>query len=405
MKSAESPHVILVVDDEPVNIRRVVECLGGMHRILSARSGKQAFKVMEKEMPDLVLLDISMPGMDGYEMCERLKADPGMRGVPVIFLTGMSGQENEFKGLRHGAVDYITKPFPLEILRARVETHLALKLARERLQNYNYALEAQVELRTQELREAHERLKVLDRAKLQFLDAIAHELRTPANGVLGLAEIALWELARYQENSQMENAFFQSKERLIRMIESAEFLVGLQFEEHVKEESVEVLKIMEFGLYTAEKDYHDFGVPISCDIKQGKVCGCERLLRFAIKPLFGAGIKLSSRGEPLRVSGCVEGEHYTIDFCMVSDPIPQAVLDRFFDLGSEHRSASQVEELGLSIPVAYEVICWLGGSVSIKQVDQERGWYCMTVMLPLAQSEDLEQASNVIASGGINDSE
>jgi len=143
---------VLVVDDTPDNLAMMAELLGERYRVKVANSGERALKAMQADpLPDLVLLDIMMPGMDGYEVCRRLKASALTRDVPVIFLTARSDVQDERMGLEMGAVDYITKPISPPILQARVQTHLALKATADFLRNKNDYLEREVALRTLEL--------------------------------------------------------------------------------------------------------------------------------------------------------------------------------------------------------------------------------------------------------------
>ncbi len=133
---SETKHTILLVDDHPPNIYLLAEALMEDHEIVVATNGHQALEIAAQEpRPDLILLDILMPGMDGYEVCDRLKGDAQTKPIPVIFITAKSGEEDETRGLGCGAVDYITKPFSMPIVRARVRTHLELKKHRDRLEN------------------------------------------------------------------------------------------------------------------------------------------------------------------------------------------------------------------------------------------------------------------------------
>jgi diguanylate cyclase (GGDEF)-like protein len=126
---------ILIVDDIPANIKVLGESLKADYRIRLATDGEKALKMATSTSPpDIILLDIVMPRMDGYEVCRRLKEDPTSRNIPVIFITAMTEEEDETKGLAYGAVDYITKPFSLPIVRARVKTHLELKRHRDTLE-------------------------------------------------------------------------------------------------------------------------------------------------------------------------------------------------------------------------------------------------------------------------------
>lgn len=118
---------LLLVDDQPVNIQALYQVFAPDHQVLAATDGPKALAIAHKQQPDLVLLDLVMPGMDGFEVCRRLKQDPSTRDIPVIFLTASSDPESEEQGLDAGAVDFIAKPFNSKIVKARVKTHVTLK--------------------------------------------------------------------------------------------------------------------------------------------------------------------------------------------------------------------------------------------------------------------------------------
>ncbi len=129
--SPENLPRILVVDDSPSNLRVLVESLREDHKILVATSGELALDLIARERPDLILLDVVMPGLSGYEVCRRLKQGLRTRGIPVIFVTGRSEEQDETEGFELGAVDYITKPFRVPVVRARIRNHLELKRLRD----------------------------------------------------------------------------------------------------------------------------------------------------------------------------------------------------------------------------------------------------------------------------------
>jgi diguanylate cyclase (GGDEF)-like protein len=127
---------ILIVDDAPENIKMLAHVLKPNYSVSFAVNGENALKIAASEPPpDLILLDIIMPGIDGYEVCRRLKSDRRTQNIPVIFITSMNEEADETKGLELGAVDYITKPFSMAIVRARVKTHLELKIHRDMLEH------------------------------------------------------------------------------------------------------------------------------------------------------------------------------------------------------------------------------------------------------------------------------
>ncbi|WP_298441320.1 two-component system response regulator [uncultured Ferrimonas sp.] len=151
----ENKHTILVVDDTPENIDVLRGILHPKYRIKAAISGERALKVARSEpQPDMILLDVMMPGMDGYEVCRRLKQDPLTADIPVIFVTAKDSVQDETHGLEIGAIDYITKPVRPAIVKIRVQTHLALRDQTDHLENL-------VQQRTSELNQS--RLEIIRR--------------------------------------------------------------------------------------------------------------------------------------------------------------------------------------------------------------------------------------------------
>lgn len=132
-------HAILIVDDMTSNIQVLANALQDDYRIKVATSGERAIDIARSESPpDVILLDIMMPELDGYEVCKRLKSDPKTSTIPIIFVTALSDAADEEKGLNLGAVDYITKPFHLPIVKARVRNHLSLKLKTDLLEELSH---------------------------------------------------------------------------------------------------------------------------------------------------------------------------------------------------------------------------------------------------------------------------
>jgi two-component system sensor histidine kinase/response regulator len=171
--------LILIVDDIPKNLQVLSSILNTEnYQISFASNGSQAIEVARSSNPDLILLDIMMPEMDGYEACRIMKSDETLRHIPVIFLTGKAETEDVVRGLKLGAVDYVTKPFNSSELLTRVRTHLELKHSRDALLEYN-----------DELINTQTELKSVLASKDKFFSIIAHDLRGPFTGFLGLSEL------------------------------------------------------------------------------------------------------------------------------------------------------------------------------------------------------------------------
>ena len=166
---------LLIVDDSPENLAVLTGLLQPAFRVFAATLGERALRIAAAAPPpDLILLDVMMPGLDGYQVFERLRADPATREIPVIFITALDGKEAELRGLELGAVDYITKPIVPALVLARINTQLELKRARDWLKDQNAALE----------REVARRMTENDLTQRVSIRALAHlaETRDPVTG-------------------------------------------------------------------------------------------------------------------------------------------------------------------------------------------------------------------------------
>ena len=187
---------ILIIDDNPINLGVIADYLvDSGYGIITALTGEEGLERAGNIQPDLILLDVMMPGIDGFETCRRLKADEATKDIPVIYMTALAGADDKVKGFTTGAVDYVTKPIHQEEVLARINTHLTIHQLQQELEDKNETLERQVAKRTRDLEIALSKLQETDRAKSQFITMMSHELRTPLNAINGFSELLLMGLS------------------------------------------------------------------------------------------------------------------------------------------------------------------------------------------------------------------
>jgi len=174
--SEQDIQTILIVDDTPANLALVVECLEDRgFRVAIAQDGEEGLRRAELVRPELILLDVVMPRLDGFETCRRLKSLPATRDIPVIFMTSLAETGDKLTGFRAGGVDYVTKPLQVDEVLARVSTHLNLRAMQKQLEAQNARLQQEI----QERRQAEATLMDLMQGVKNVSNTIAHDLRAP----------------------------------------------------------------------------------------------------------------------------------------------------------------------------------------------------------------------------------
>jgi two-component system sensor histidine kinase/response regulator len=196
MTQTDNTATILIVDDNPVNLEMLFQYFAySTFKTLVAQDGESALFQIEHTQPDLILLDILMPGIDGFETCRQLKANESTQDIPVIFMTALSATADKVKGFEVGGVDYITKPFQYEEVMARVNAHLTIRRQQQQLQEQTALLE-----------EKNAQLKALNANKDKFFSIIAHDLKSPFAGLVVVANLIKENIERWSKNEIKRSA-------------------------------------------------------------------------------------------------------------------------------------------------------------------------------------------------------
>ncbi len=399
--------LIMVVDDNPRNLQVLGSLLKeNKFRVAVAQDGRTALTYMETRQPDLVLLDVMMPGMDGYEVCRIIKADPLTRDVPVLFITALTDVENKLRGFEAGGEDYITKPFIKEEVLARVRvfserqrSRQEMKAANERLADWNKSLEQAVKKRTLALEKMQSRVVMQEKMASigQLAAGIAHELNNPINfiytnfvtleeNVKGIKSIledyhGLRDMIGDSEKAQTIVAGIREKEEGIRLDFILKDLSVLfnETREGFKRTSWIINSMRNFSRSDQAGDFSPFdlnkGIEDTLVIARNEYkyhCAVVRDLS-KLPPIQGIpqqinqvllnlivnaaqAIKSQEREDKggIRISTCVQENMVC---CQISDDgpgIPEDLVTRIFDPFFTTKEVGQGTGLGLSI--AYDII-------------------------------------------------
>ncbi len=364
--------VILLVDDTPENIDVLNGMLGNFKRKI-ATNGERALKIATGPAPpDLILLDIMMPGMDGYEVCRRLRADKGTRDIPVIFLTAKTAKEDIVKGFEAGGQDYVTKPFDPNELMERVKTQLKLRHQQKMLENMNEVLEQKVSERTaqleesnRKLEEAFKKLKMLDEAKSNFLKLISHEIRTPLNGIVG-STYFLEDMVQDDNLKEFIAMLKESVERLERFAVNALFITQIDTRrDDIQPAPVDLNKALEKALEENRKFAEEKQKSIQLDIPElPPVSGDEKLLVKSLSETLHNAIKFSTEKE-IHLHAAEENNQVMVQIVNDAEEIPEEKLKNLteaFSLADQHMDKNS--GLGLAIINACQEL--MDGSLDIE---------------------------------------
>ncbi len=389
MTQTKAPARILIVDDQRSNIDVLKDILHEYDRAI-AMNGPQALKVAHsKKPPDLILLDIMMPDMDGYEVCAALKEDAATQNIPVIFVTAKREVSDETKGLKLGAVDYITKPFNASIVLQRVAIHLELKRHRDQLEEL-------VMERTQELIEARNvaesRKEAAEggiRAKNEFLAVISDELRNPLNSIIGfssfLGEPDLPQNEREQYLEIINSASMSLLNLINEMIELAKVEasdVQLQVEPFHLRQLLDAL-IHEFTPIADGKNLRLLTV-FQAELPD-MVTGDNRRLQQVLRHLLKNAINFTNQGEIIvTVARKTQTDTTDIIHFSVQDTgvgIPREKQEFIFQEFTQLEKAFQRTHggLGLGLTICKRFVPLMGGEIWVESVEGQGSTFHFTV--------------------------
>ncbi len=377
-ESTESPASILIVDDTPANLQVLSDLLRQSdYKVRPIPSGKLALKAASASPPDLILLDITMPEMNGYEVCNALKADPQLSDIPVIFISALNETMDKVKAFKAGGVDYIIKPFQFEEVQARVSTHLNLSRLQKLLVNKNQALESSLA-----------RQKELEQMRDNLIHMVVHDLRSPLSGVIGYLSLLDMKKEPLSEKQQRYvTTARKSSDQLMKLInelldvnklESEALQIDTQLTD-LRKLSAEAIELLSSTLGTVNllENYSIDCPSIRLD---------QDLIRRVIVNLLSNAIAFSPPGSEITL--CLDAVPEGLKFSVIDagPGIPEADQARIFEkFGQiESQQAKRKYSTGLGLTFCKMALEAHAGQIGVTSIEGQGSRFWFT--LPLEQT-------------------
>lgn len=384
--------LILVVDDQPNNLKVISSVLSKHYTLSAADCGKRALMILEKVIPDLILLDIMMPEMDGYEVCQIIKDNERLREIPIIFLTAKNELQDMIRGFDLGAVDYITKPFNIGELKIRIQNHLNLANAKKliirqkvELENQNYELQqiqAELEKRNEDLifaqvaieQHAHNinkiNQKLLEsesqliqtnieltqaiREKDKFVSILAHDLKSPFNGLIGLLELLneSSETINEDDKTEMVSALYSSAKKVYALLEN--LLEWSRIQRDVVKFNPDIIypKLLVDNILSIKKAQISLkSINVDVDIRSDStITADEMMLNTIFRNLISNAVKFTRDSGSISISS-KEIEDEFVEFCIEDNGVGmnEITMNKLFKIDQHITSIGTAKETGTGL--------------------------------------------------------
>ncbi len=346
-KTTEKTPLILVVDDTPLNL----QVLGSLlkkheYRVALSKSGKEALDFVQKKKIDLILLDIMMPEMSGFEVCEQLKSNEETKEIPVLFITALTDTTSKLKAFEAGGMDYITKPFLPEEVLARVKVNI-------------------------KRREYEEALLESNRLKSDFVSSVSHELRTPLASILGFASTILNDKAMDRDTrNEFLKIIYDESQRLSNLIENVLSISRIESRNVTYNLTPTEISPVVMEVYDSQKiQCENKGLNFRIDVEENmpEILADRDAIKQVLLNLVGNAIKFTPKGGSISISMKKNGAFGSIEVEDNGLGIPEKDLSRVFEkFYRVYRPGTEIQGTGLGLPIVKDIVEFHNGKIDIE---------------------------------------
>ena len=395
---------ILVVDDNVTNLNILLDYLNELsYKVLIAANGEQALQQLQHIHPDVILLDVMMPGIDGFETCLRLKANSETRDIPVIFMTALTDTVDKVRGFAVGGVDYITKPFQHEEVLARLKAHVTIRKLQQELQQKNHDLEEYADIlakkndelasKNAELDEKNTQLKALNADKDLFFSIIAHDLRNPISALRELPQIIIENLDTYNQDDLRRMISLQrdAAKNLFELLEN--LLTWSRIQRGSIDYQPQPINIQEFvdrNIALLSANAFSKKMTLTNAITASAAVYVDyKMIDTVLRNLLSNAIKFTSEGGTIRVTAAEEERHIRVAITDNGIGIGEKYLPKLFRIEEQYRRTGTANErgTGLGLILCKEFVERNGGRIWVES--QEGKGSTFTFTLPKFSKEML----------------
>lgn len=384
---------LLIIDDTLESLQLLANTLSEQgYKVRGAAKAQMAIKTAKLSPPDLILLDIKMPEMDGYEVCERLKSTQETCDIPIIFISALDEVMDKVRAFSVGGVDYITKPFQIEEVLARIEHQLTIKRLSKEINKKNEQLQQEI----QDRRKAEAQAEAANKAKSEFLANISHELRTPLNAILGFAQVMNREPQVSNEQREYLEIINRNGENLLELINDildlSKIEAGLT---SINERSFDLYRLLDnleelFQIQAEQKDLEIIFI-IETNVPQ-YVKADDQKLRGCLINLISNAIKFTSYGRIIITVQKIVDSTTHLQFS-VSDTgpgiAPEEIGNLFNAFVQTSAGIKAAEGTGLGLAISQKFAQILGGEITVESVFGEGATFHLTIQLLEANLLDI----------------